>query len=69
MVNQETTPKAGSGVDEDAALAAAIAVALAVAEREDRPVAPHAATPVAGLNPWLLDGRRRQMDSHGRGAR
>ena len=59
----------GSGADADAALAAAVAVALAVAEEAERPAAPAAATPVAGLSPWLLEGRRRQMDSHGRATR
>ncbi|MBM3958229.1 MAG: hypothetical protein FJ314_00425 [SAR202 cluster bacterium] len=69
-MNPESMPRAGSGVDEDAALAAAIAVALAVAERDVRPAAgPGNMAPVAGLNPWLLDGRRRQMESHGRGVR
>lgn len=68
-MNPDSTQNIGSGADEDAALAAAIAVALALAEQEVRPVAPHAVAAAAGLNPWVLDGRRRQMDAHGRGSR
>lgn len=60
---------AGSGADADAALAAAIAVALAVAEQEQRPPEQGPATPGAGVNPWVLEGRRRLMDSHGRVSR
>jgi hypothetical protein len=57
---------AGSGADADAALAAAIAVALAVAEQAQKPPEHGQAAPVAGVSPWVLDGRRRLMDSHGR---
>lgn len=59
----------GSGADADAALAAAIAVALAIAEQAERPASPATATPLAGVSPWVLDGRRRLMDSHGRAPR
>ena len=66
MLDRIVAGARGSGADADAALAAAIAVALAVAEEAERPAMPAAATPVAGLSPWVLEWRRRLMDSHGR---
>lgn len=60
------TPLSGSGADADAALAAAIAVALAISEQQERPTAQGSTTQLAGVTPWVLEGRRRLMDSHGR---
>lgn len=55
----------GSGADADAALAAAIAVALAIAEEDQKPPEQGQAVPMTGVTPWVLEGRRRLMDSHG----
>ena len=60
---------AGSGADADAALAAAIAVALAIAEEDQKPPEHGQTVPVSGVSPWVLEGRRRLMDSHGRAPR
>jgi hypothetical protein len=69
MADQTSSNARGSGADADAILAAAVGLALAIAEQAELPATPATASAGTALNPWLLDGRRRLMDSRGRPSR